>query len=128
MDRLRPVPSVRSWPHSAQGSQLHRVFLRQDSTHHALENPYSGPTQRSSPLCTTGPSSCPPEGLRRLTYSTTLVSGPSTLQRLHTPVGTFSFPSTLPLNFYSPKGGGSYVGASHASGGATRFRPVPHSI
>jgi hypothetical protein len=37
--------------------------------------------QRCSPLCATGPSSCPPGGLRRLTYSTTLASGPSTLQR-----------------------------------------------
>jgi hypothetical protein len=109
-------------PHSPQGSQLHDVFLRQDSTRHALENPYSGPTHRCSPLCATGP----PEELRRLTYSTTLVSGPSTLKRpiqqqpqyhqlqchwsrplgLHTPVGASNFPSTLPLNFHSPRGGG----------------------
>jgi hypothetical protein len=119
-------------PHSPQGSQLHHIFLRQDSTRHTLENPYSGLTHRCSPLCATGPSSCPPEGLRLPTYSRTLVSGPSTLQRpiqqqpqyhqlhynwsrppgLHTPVGA----STFPFNFHSPRGGGgSYVAASHGN-------------
>jgi hypothetical protein len=57
------------------------AIWRLENGTHVLENPYSGPTHQCSPLCATGPSSCPPEGLRLLTYLTTLVLGPSTLQR-----------------------------------------------